>query len=187
MEPNMPARKFERKTFFLSPVMNFSNSPIPGVVTAFALIVLADLLPARMANAAILITYDIAAANATIDPTLTPTADPGITAGDLSLTGVTPVNISGSYSATDWGADPTNPDLGKYMEFTVTPTAGNQITFSTLDGTFWRAAGNPVATVHAADKFQLRSSADSFGSVVGNVANLTATGDAEQTAFSFDL
>jgi len=166
--------------------MNFATFAIPRRVTAFASIVIAGLFHPNVSQAAVLVTYDIAAANAAVDSTLTPTAASGITAGDLSLTGVTPVSISGSFAATGWGVDPT-PDLGKYIEFTVTPTTGNQITFGTLDGTFWRAAGNPVATFHAADKFELRSSADSFGSTIGSVADLLHTGDAVQTALSFDL
>jgi len=160
----------------------------PTADAAALLLVLAGALhQGQQSCAAVLLTYDISAANAGIYSTDTPTTASEISAGDLTLTGATAFSSAGTYAATDWGTSPTTPDLGKYMEFTVAPTAGNQITFASLNGSVWRGAGNPIATSHAANKFELRSSIDGFGSTIGSVVDISLSDDAVQVPFGINL
>jgi hypothetical protein len=134
-----------------------------------------------------LLTYDISTANAVNDASITPTAVSGITANaalDLTQTGVTAFASDGTFAATGWGTSGV-ADTGKYFEFTVEPTAGNQITFSSLVGSVFR--GSLGGADHGAESWELRSSVDGFAASVGSPISLVGSPSGGQGQFSIAL
>jgi hypothetical protein len=125
----------------------------------------------------VIATYDISTANGFTTPTVTPTTASGVTAGNLGVSGVSPgSNLGGSYIWRVWGAS-TSRDLTRFMEWSVGPTAGNQIDFTGANATFSLVFGSSGGT-HGADTWELHASTDGFVSVdtpLGSPMGLTTS------------
>ena len=111
----------------------------------------------------VIATYDISTANATTSATVTPTTASGVTAASLSASGVSVgSNLGGTYLWRVWGAT-TSLDPTKFMSWSVTPTAGNQIDFTGANATFALAFDwDSPAGLHGAETWELHGSTDNF-------------------------
>ena len=111
----------------------------------------------------VIATYDISTANAFSSPSVTPSTAPNVTAANLTTTGVSVGNnLLGSFLWTVWGGS-TSLNPAKYMQWSVAPTAGNQIDFTGANATFSLVFGaDPGGTPHGADTWQLHASTDGF-------------------------
>lgn len=83
--------------------------------------------------------------------------DANITVSGISRTGVTGNDANDRYNARGWNSSAIT---NRYFEFTLTPSAGYRIDFSSFEYTGQKSATGPV-------NFALRSSADSYGSNIG--------------------
>jgi len=78
----------------------------------------------------VIATYDISTANSFTTATVTPTTGSGVAAGNLTAAGVSPKNFfPASFVWNGWGTG-TSLDPTKYLAWSITPTAGNQINFA---------------------------------------------------------
>jgi hypothetical protein len=112
----------------------------------------------------VIATYDISTANAATTPTITPTTASGATAGNLTTAGVLPVSFPAAYTWYGWGAG-TSLDLSKYMSWSITPTAGNQIDFTGANATFTLTVNpNFSSGDFGARTWELHASTDGFAS-----------------------
>src|SRR5438552_2040834 len=148
---------------------------------SIGLIVVGLIGAASLQAQSVIATYDISTANGFSNPTVTPTTAANVTAGVLSTTGVsTGSNTSGTYIWRVWGAS-TSLDSTKYMQWSVSPTAGNQINFTGANAMFslvfdW----DSPAGLHGAETWELHASTDGFvGSdiALGSAMNLTTAKD----------
>jgi len=90
--------------------------------------------------------------------------DPGVTAANLTAT-VPPLTttgaqttVPGTFTFGTWGSG-ASPDTTKYIDFSITPTAGNQVAYSTISF----AVGARMNVAHGADLWDLQYSLDGFG------------------------
>jgi len=103
-------------------------------------------------------TYDISTANGS---PVTPTTASGVTAATLTTTASPGTSLSGTFAKTLWGAG-LSLDSTKYMTWSVTPTAGNQIDFTGANATFSLFFNGDSPSVHGADTWDLHASTDGF-------------------------
>jgi hypothetical protein len=130
------------------------------------LTLLALLLP--MAGWGQVATYSISSGSNATDP-LAGTAASNATTGNLTRVGATPSSSSGNFRASNWptgAADGAtvaqlsgSPDLGKYIDFTITPASGYVLTLTSISFGVGRSATGPR-------QFQWRSSLDAFGAPI---------------------
>jgi len=91
------------------------------------------------------------------------TTDPGVnvssltSAGSLTTSG-SQITVPGTFTFGTWGAG-ASPDTTKYIDFSITPTAGNQVAYSTISF----AVGARMNVAHGADLWDLQYSLDGFG------------------------
>jgi hypothetical protein len=105
-------------------------------------------------------TYDIGANTGGSD--VTPTTASGVTAATLTTTASAGTGFAGTYAKTLWGAA-TSLDPTKYMTWSVTPTAGNQIDFAGANATFSLTFnGDSPGGPHGADTWDLHASLNNF-------------------------
>jgi hypothetical protein len=146
-------------------------------VTALALAVLA----APAAQAATIAEWNIAGSNGVTAAVLSTAL--GVSATNLTPTGVT--GWPGGYccftAAAGWGASTTNPNLGRYYQFSITADPGHQITYEAITLSLFRGLGSGGR--HGANRWQLRSSADGFGSSLA-LFDITSSAADQQILFS---
>jgi hypothetical protein len=119
-----------------------------------------------------IVRYDISTANSQTQ-TSVPVAveDPNVTASFLSAT-VPPLIQPGLASNGDflffpWSTDPSSPDTAKYYEFTIAPSAGFEINYTTVTYT--------IASL-GTKKWEIRSSLNGYASAIGSPVTINPDG-----------
>lgn len=102
--------------------------------------------------------------------------DPNVTATGIGRgTGITGTAAANRYNANSW--DTAGIDSTAYFEWTLTPTGGYAMDFSSLSGNWQRSSSGPTSYV-------LRSSLDGFS---GDIATGTITGSGSAVSFNLSL
>ncbi|MDX2037820.1 MAG: PEP-CTERM sorting domain-containing protein [Isosphaeraceae bacterium] len=116
-------------------------------------------LPKGSAQAGNLVVYDLAGVSAGESLRQNPTfVAPGLSASSLSPgAGLTADGRTFAYAFTDWTRS-DSPDTDDYIAFTVTPDAGNSVTFETISLRLFSASNLPPGP----RMWELRGSGDGF-------------------------
>lgn len=117
-----------------------------------------------------ILTFDFAGAAGTETTYNSSTNDPNINSSVISRSGLTASANGDRFGSTNFSTS-ASIDLTKYIEFTVTPLAGFQVSITSVVFLYQRSGTGPLS-------FALRSSADAYGSNLGGVlagADVTST------------
>ena len=94
----------------------------------------------------------------------------------ITRAGVTPSTNAGRFTSSNWPTT-TSPDLGKYLEFILTPVMDAVLTVSSMDMKHRRSLTGPL-------KFELRSSIDGFTLPIGGVITISDVSTTQTSAFT---
>ena len=78
--------------------------------------------------------WDVAGINAVSNPNFSATTSASnITGGQLSLTGLSASSTNNTYGGSNWNLTDTFDDTNDYISFSVAPTSGYEVTYSSLE------------------------------------------------------
>ncbi len=103
----------------------------------------------------------------------------GISASNISLTGVSNGSFTGHFHTTGWGG---SQDTGKYISFTLTPQGGRSLRISDLEISIHQFGTSTAPTSCA-----VRTSQDGFASNVDGSRNVQTQSGTSNEVFQLDL